>query len=514
MANKSIAMNKLKCIFRLYTEGKSKAFISSYVDLSRNTVKKYLKTFHELQLTYQDLNKMSDGELNKLFLAPKKQAPCGRLKKLQEFFPYMSRELRKTGVTKQLLWEEYIQKHPDGYMSSQFCEHYNRWSKRSNPVMHIPHKAGDKMYVDYTGKKLELIDKTNGEIQQVEVFVSILGSSQLIYVEATLTQQKDDFINSVQNAMHYYQGVPAAIVPDNLKSAVTKSSKYEPKLNDSFADMAEHYQTTVLPARAYRPRDKSLVEGAVKIIYTRIYAGLRNQQFYSLGELNKAIFKLLELLNNQNLKGRSYSRRSLFEQIERSTLKPLPLEPYQIKEQAYATVMQNGHVCLQKDKHNYSVPYKYIRKKVKLVYSSKQVEIFYKYERIACHKRTKSPFNYTTVEDHLASKHQFMTKWNPDFFIKWAGGIHKDVETLICKILEKKQHPEQAYRSCVGILGLSKKVGNERLIKACGRALDYEIHNYMIVHKILEKGLDKLDETPIEDKLPKHQNIRGKDYYK
>ena len=514
MANKSIAMNKLKSIIRLYTEGKSKTFISSYVALSRNTVKKYLKVFIESRLTYQQLSEMSDSELNKIFLDPKEEKLPERVKRLYDFFSYMSRELRKTGVTKQLMWEEYIQKYPDGHRSTQFCVHYNRWSKRTNPVMHIHHKAGDKMYVDYTGKKLELIDKGSGEIQQAQVFVSILGSSQLIYVEATLTQRKEDFITSIQNALHYYGGVPSAIVPDNLKSAVIKSSKYEPTLNESFADMAEHYQTTILPARAYRPRDKSLVEGAVKIIYSRIYASLRNQHFYSLKELNRAILKPLDELNNVNLKGRIYSRRSLFEEIERSTLKPLPIERYQIKEQSYATVMQNGHVCLQRDKHNYSVPYKYIRKKVKVVYSPIQVEIFYKYERIACHRRTKSPFNYTTVEEHLASKYQFMTKWNPEFFIKWAGGIHEDVETLIRRILEKKQHPEQAYRSCVGILGLSKKVGSQRLIKACSRALDYQVYNYMIVLRILEKGLEELDETEQDRELPGHPNIRGKNYYK
>ncbi len=508
-------MNKLRSIFRLYTKGKSKSFISSYVELSRNTVKKYIRAFTRLQLTYQGVCEMDDAELNKLFLEPRQEELPIRMKQLYAFFPYMSRELRKTGVTKQLMWEEYIAKYPDGHKSTQFCEHYNRWSKRTNPVMHITHKAGDKLYIDYAGKTLPVIQQETGEVLQAEVFVAILGSSQLTYVEACLSQKKEDFINSVQNALHYYDGVPAAIVPDNLKSAVTKSNKYEPKLNESFADFAEHYGTTILPARAYRPRDKALVEGAVKIVYSKIYTTLRNKEFFDLETLNKEIWIQLEVLNSTKMKGRTYSRRELFEDIERKELGPLPLERYELKEQSWATVMQNGHVCLQKDKHYYSVPYKYIRKKVKLVYCSKVVDIIYKYQCIASHKRIKSPFNYTTIEDHLASKHRFITKWNPQFFLDWARNIHPDIESFIAEILNKKQHPEQAYRSCMGVLSLSKKVGNDRLIKACSRALDYGVYNYMIVLRILEKGLDQVDEqTDDTGELPNHDNIRGKNYYK
>lgn len=379
--------------------------------------------------------------------------------------------------------------------------------------MRMEHKAGDKLYVDFAGDKLQIIDKQTGEIQNVEVFVAILGASQLTYAEAVMTQQKEDFIGACENALHYYGGVPAAIVPDNLKSAVTKSSKYEPVLNETFADFASHYNTAILPARAYRPRDKALVENAVRILYTRIYAKLRGRHFFSLEELNVAIRTELEEHNSLILTGRNYSRRQQFEEIERITLLPLPELRYELKKTLFVTVMQNGHVCLHADKHYYSVPYRFIGKKVKLMYSRHSVEIFYNYERIAIHKRLKSPFNYTTEKEHLASSHRFVSEWNPERFISWAEGIHEDVRLYILKILDRKQHPEQAYKSCVGVLGFSKKVGNERLIKACQRALGYGMYNYKTIQKILENGLENQEEENEQLQMPLHDNIRGEEYY-
>lgn len=514
MANKPIAMKKLKSVLRLYTEGKSKAFISKYQSLSRNTVKKYLKQFTSSKLTYEQVEKMSDSELYKLFQHPEANQVPIRLEQLRGFFPYMHKELKRTGVNREILWEEYIKKHLDGYGKTQFNEHYNRWNHRVNPVMHINHKAGDKLYVDYAGKHLHIVDKESGEIKEVEVFVAVLGASQLTYVEASESQKKEDFITSVENALRYYGGVPSAIVPDNLKSAVTKSHRYEPTLNETFSDFADYYGTTILPARAYHPRDKALVEGAVRIIYSRIYAQLRGEQFFSLKSLNTAIGETLEGFNNRKMNARPYSRRQLFDEVEKNELQPLPTERYEMKETSWATVMQNGHVCLQKDKHYYSVPYRFLKKKVKLVWSSKEVSIYHNYERIAFHKRVKNAYNYTTVEDHMASAHKFITQWNPQYFIDWGGGIDEDVQQLIREILEKKQHPEQAYRSCIGILGLAKKVGKDRLIKACTRALEYGVYNYKIVQNILEKGLDQMeDEQQPEVPLPTHDNIRGKQYY-
>jgi transposase len=379
----------------------------------------------------------------------------------------------------------------------------------------MEHKAGDKMYVDFAGDKLNLVDQQTGEIQPVEVFVAILGASQLTYVEAVMTQQKEDFIAACENAMLYYNGVPAAIVPDNLKSAVTKSSKYEPTINETFADFAEHYATTILPARAYRPRDKALVENAVKIIYSRIYAKIRGAEYHSLEALNTAISIALEEHNNAFLRGRNYSRRQQFDEIEKAVLMPLPALKYELKKHLYATVAKNGHVGLSLDKHYYSVPYRFIGKKVKLLFSRHSVEIYYNYERIALHTRTKSSYQYTTDKEHLASTHRFVSDWTPERFISWAQSIHEDVKLYILKVLDRKQHPEQAYKSCLGILGFAKKVGNDRLIKACQRALGYGAYNYKTIQKILEKELDLRDSPDETDQLrmPFHDNIRGENYY-
>lgn len=515
MANKLTDMSKVRKVIQLHHQGKSKLFISRYLSLSRNTVKKYIALYQLLNLSIEDINKKSDAGLEKLFSKNEDDVLSPKLQAVYDFFPYMERELKKVGVTKQRMWEEYYKKHPGGLKSSQFCEYYLKWSKKVNPVMHMNHKAGDKMFVDYDGKTLEIVDKETGEVIEVQFFVAILGASQYTYAEASMSQKKEDFIASVENAMLYFKGVPAAIVPDNLKSAVTKSSKYEPTLNETFLDFAEHYGTTILPARAYKPRDKSLAEGAVKILYQRIYPVLRGKIFYSLTELNKAIWHELGTHNNKKLSGRPNSRLQLFIEDEKDKLLPLPQERYEIKQLSFATVMQNGHVILGKDKHYYSVPYQYIRKKVKLVYTSKKVEVFYKYNRIACHVRELKPYNYTTIVEHLASAHQFITEWTPQRFINWAASIDESVKEFIIRLLENKQHPEQAYKSCMGVLSFAKKVGNERLINACKSALDHNVYNYKIIQKILQNGLDKLnDETEQDQELPFHTNIRGEKYYK
>jgi len=427
----------------------------------------------------------------------------------------MERDLKKVGVTVQHLWEEYYKENPDGLKSSQFRCHFRNWSNRVNPVMHMNHKAGDKMYVDYAGKTLSVIDQDTGEIREVQFFVAILGASQYTYAEASLSQQKEDFVASVENAVRFFGGTPGAIVPDNLKSAVIKSSRFEPTINETLADFAEHYQTTILPARAYKPRDKSLVEGAVKILYRRIYVHLREQKFFSLDQLNEQIWHLLEIHNKKKLTARPYSRLELFTEDEKKELNPLPQERFEIKYQSFATVMQNGHVSLSSDKNFYSVPYQYLRKKVKLLYTKSTVEIYYKYNRIATHPRHYKPYVYTTNPEHMASTHQFIADWSASRFLDWASGIDPSVGEFIMKIIDSKNHPEQAYKSCLGILSFEKKVGKQRLINACKRALDYRIYSYKAIQNILENNLDRIDiESETDLELPHHDNIRGKNYFK
>ena len=514
MANKITDMSKIRKVIKFYCDGKSKLFISSYLSLSRNTVKKYISLYEVLGLNFELIDKKTDAELELLFSQTTVESISPKLQTLHNFFPKMERELKKVGVTIQHMWEQYVAINPDGYRSSQFAHHYKVWSRRVNPVMHMNHKAGDKMYVDYAGKTLSIIDKDTGEIKEVQFFVAILGASQYTYAEASISQQKEDFVTSVENAMRFFEGVPEAIVPDNLKSAVIKSSRFEPTINETLADLAEHYQTTILPARAYKPRDKSLVEGAVKILYRRIYVALKETKFFSLEKLNQQIWDLLDTHNSRKLTGRSYSRKEIYLEDEQQKLHPLPQDRFEIKYQSFATVMQNGHIQLSQDKNYYSVPYQYVKKKAKILYTKTTVEIYYKYNRIAIHPRNFKPYIYTTTPEHLASTHQFVAQWSATRFIEWAGSIDESVAEYIMHIIESRNHPEQAYKSCLGILSFEKKVGKQRLINACKRALEYGIFNFKTIQNILENNLDQIDfEQESEQELTIHGNIRGKQYY-
>ena len=514
MANKMISMSKIRQFLRMYMQGESKLKISVRSGIARNTIKKYLNRIVRLGLTLKEVELMSDEHLDQLFAEQPMKDKGERYNMARAFFPYMEKELSKRGVTKMRLWSEYITKHPDGYSRSQFHDLYNRWLRHSKPSMHIEHKVGDKMYIDYAGGKLSYVEMETGEIIPVEVFVSILGASQLTYFEGTTSQKQEDFIQCCENALHYYGGVPQAIVPDNLKSAVVKSSKYEPTLNETYEHFAYHYSTTILPARAYKPKDKSLVEGAVKIAYQRIYAELRDKVFYSLAELNKAIWEAMEKHNNLLLSGRPYSRRQLFEEIEKKVLQPLPTIRFEFKHRQVSTVSVNGHVCLREDKHYYSVPYQYIGKKVKILFNRSYVEMYYKYVLIARHERIKKNYGYTTIKDHLASTHQFIADWSPERFIGMASEIGAPVEEFIKLVLLNKQHPEQGYKSCMGILSFERRVGKERLIAACSRALDCGIYTYAIIRNILERNLDRIPVPELVEKtIPQHSNIRGESYY-
>ena len=516
MANKSISMSKIRQILRLYSQGYSNMAIYGLTRVSRNTLKKYIKDYKSLNLTIEEIEVLTDFELSELFskFKPIMEKLSPKAEVLYKLFPEIDKQLKRKGITKQMMWQQYIANYPDGLKETQFRFHYLLWKQQVNPVMHMEHKAGDKVYIDYAGEKLHIVNKETGELVPVEVFVGILGSSQLTYVEASYTQQSEDLIYSCQRLFIYFDGVTNAIVPDNLKSAVNKSSKYEPEINSNSADFADHYNVSVLPARAYKPRDKSLVEGAVKIIYTRIYAKLRNRIFHTLEELNAAIWEALEEHNNTLLKGRNYSRRMQFEEIERQTLHPLPTIAYELKKQFYATVMKNGHICLGADKHYYSVPYQNIGKKVKVLYTNKHVEVFYNHLCIARHERMKSPYNYSTVKEHLSSTHQFVSDWSSDKFLNWAESIDDNVKHYINEILNKKQHLEQAYKSCVGVLAMGKTYGNTRLINACKRGIEYNMYSYKSIEMILKRGLDKPDEENQQLLMPQHENIRGEDYYK
>jgi transposase len=514
MANKPIKMSKLRQVLKLHCQGQSKLHISKATCLARNTVKKYLNILKGLKTTWEEVSRLSDRDLDELFCKEPVQIADERVVTLHAFFKNNDKRLHQRGFTLLRLWETYQTEYKEGFSRTAFYQHYNLWSRRAKPSMHMVHKAGDKIFVDFTGEKLHIVDEQSGELKAVEVFVAILGASQLTYVEAVESQRVEDFISCCENALHYFGGSPNAIVPDNLKSAVIRTNRYEPRLNENFEAFADHYGMSVLPARVYRPKDKALVEGAVKITYIRIFASLPEKIPASISDLNAQILTLLETHNTTSFKGRSYSRREQFDEMERTTLQPLPQNRYELRRSLHATAIKNGHVCLSVDKHYYSVPFGYISKKVRILYSKSLVEVFYKYELIATHPRLRSAHNYTTDPVHMATQHKVMSEWNPDYFMAQARAIGIDVEYYISQVLMKKQHPEQAYKSCQGILSFAKRVGHERLIKACQRGHAYGIYHFRAIEDILKKGLDLFDTDPEEQRpMPNHENIRGENYY-
>lgn len=513
MSNTPIKMSKLRQVIKLHYQGSSKVHISRVTGISRNTVKKYLRILLTIKSTAEDIARLSDKQLDVIFCPEPQIDPSTRTTDLNKFYAENDNQLRRRGMTLGRLYKDYHAKHPDGFRVTQFYDRYRLWKMRVSASMHMEHKAGDKLFVDFAGETIEYVDQDTGEIKKAQVFLGVLGASQLTYIEAVESQKAEDFIGACENALHYFGGAPAAFVPDNLKSAVIKSNKYEPLLNENFEALAEHYSVAIVPARAYRPKDKAIVENAVKIAYRKIYVELPREPASSIVELNRMLWVLLEAHNNGPYKGSKYSRRELFDEFEKEMLQPLPVLRYEMRRSIVLTVMKNGHVCLGIDKHYYSVPFGFIGKKVKLVYSKTSVEVYFRYDLIASHIRIRSPHNYTTDPSHMASHHRIMAEWNPDFFIRQAHDIAPEVELYISQVLLKKQHPEQAYRSCNGILSFARRVGHKRLTDACRRGHQCGLYHYKAIENILHRGLDKMESEESESTMPAHENIRGFTYY-
>ena len=510
-------MTKLRQILRLHIEGKSKSEIAHLTGGSRNTVKRYLRILEREQLNWQQIEAMNNHQLSMIFCMEYTADKSARYKELDPLMPDILKQLRRKGVTRTRVWKEFYLKHyPDGFRFTQFSRYINLYLNKTSVSMHIEHKAGDKMYIDFAGEKIKVLDPDTAELYEYEVFIAVLGCSQLAYVEAVRSQTRADLIRACENALHYFGGVPALIVPDNLKSAVTKSSKYEPTINELFNDFALHYGTTVLPTRTYRPKDKSLVEGMVNISYQRIYAVLEEHLHCSLDDLNKLIRPLNDEINTTRMSGRDYSRRDAFEQQEQALLRPLPMHRYELRKQRFANVMKTGHVQLLENKNYYSVPYTLMGEKVKILYDDRTVDIYHHFNCVATHRRSFKPYHHQTDKEHLASTHRYLADWSVEKFVSDGNAIHPDVGAYLHAVIESKQHPEQGYRSCQGILKLLGKVGRERLINACKRGTEFESFGYNKILSILDKKLDQA--LPYEQKsdqpIPAHHNLRGSGYYK
>ncbi|MEA3346822.1 MAG: IS21 family transposase [Candidatus Auribacterota bacterium] len=505
-------MNQIKEIVRLKELKMSQRQIARALKISHPTVINCIHKISRNNLSFNDIKDLPDSTLSEIIYGQRKRST--RYEMLSRHFPGFLKELKRKGVTLQLLWEEYKEKNPEGLMYSQFCEHFKKWRKASKVTLHIEHRAGDKMFADFAGTKMSIVDRKTGKEKELEIFAASLGASQLTYVEAVESQKKEDWIKVNENALRYFGGVPKAIVPDCLKSAVSKGCKYEPDINPEYYAFASHYGTTILPARPYRPQDKAIVENTVKIVYRRIYAPLRNKTFYSRKELNEAILELLEKHNNTNFQNLPYSRRDLFNDVEKNVLRQLPFQRYEFKEFRSLKVLFNYHVYLREDDHYYSVPYKHVGKQIMMLYTGSIVEIYHNNVRIALHKRDRSTNKYTTLSEHMPPHHRFYAKWSPQKLINWGNGMGENVRKMTEGMLSMARHPEQAFRSCMGLLNLSRKYGNERVNKACGRALAYDSFSYKKVKMILEKGLDMERQTGFpEQRIPDHNNIRGADYY-
>jgi transposase len=515
MGNKRIEMRKVRELLRLkFEQNISARQAAKIIGIGKTAASQYISGFKASGLDISTIKALPDSELMNA-INSKKELENVRYKELSGLFHYFEKELKRTGVTLQLLWDEYTETRSDYYGYSQFCHHYYLWRKGKKVSMRMEHKAGDKMFVDFTGKKLQTVNPATGEIIEFEVFVAVLGASQLSYIEAVPSQTKADWVMVNENAIRFYGGVPAAIVPDCLKSAVIKADKYEPQLNQTFNDFANHYQTVILPARALHPQDKSLAENFVRNAYTQIYAPLTNHVFFSVEELNTALWEQLDIFNRKNFQGKDHSRQQMFEEIEVSQLKPMPVDYYELKAFKECRVQYNHHIFLKDDKHYYSAPFQLTGKYVLVVYSARTVEVFFNNKRVATHMRDRQPYGYTTKEEHRPPTHKYVSEWSPQRFIKWGRKISPEVEQVITKILDSRKHPEQAYKSCMGLLSLAKKYDHADYIKACKKALQLNCTSYKFIKNTLTtKAFNLTDEQELElFKIPDHKNIRGKEMY-
>lgn len=421
-------------------------------------------------------------------------------------------QLRRKGVTLSLLWQEYRQAQPDGFQYSRFCELYKQWAGTLDPVLRQVHEPGQKLFVDWAGPTVP-IQQPDGTTKPASVFVAVLGASNKTYVEAFADQQLASWIAGHGHAFNFYGGVTRAIIPDNPKTAVIRASRYEPVLQATYQAMAAHYGTAILPARPKAPRDKAKVEGGVLIVERQILAVLRDHRFFSLGELNQAIRPLLDKLNAQPFQKLAGSRNSWFDAQEKSKLLPLPAQAFEFATWTRAKVNIDYHVAV--DNHFYSVPYSLIHRQLEVRLTGQIVELFHDGNRVAAHPRSRLPGKFTTLEEHRPKSHQRYLEWTPTRIVEWARRIGPQCGQVVEYILAHKPHPEQGFRSCLGIIRLSKGAGQPRLEAACGRALRFGTCSYQSIKSILESGLDR--QATEEPELPlataTHENVRGQDYY-
>ena len=513
MSQERLTLRKIKEILRLKWECQiSERSIAHSCRVSRSTVGDYVKRAEAAGLKWPIPEDLNDNQLYEL-LYPRTVQLSPKAAYVPDW-QIVHLELRKKGVTLRLLWMEYLERHPQGYGYSQFCQLYRDWSGKFKLTMRMNHKAGEKLFVDYAGQTVPIIDPTTGEIQEAEIFVAVLGASSYTYAEAQWHQDLPNWIGGHVRAYEFFGGVTEIVVPDNLKAAVNHPSRYDPEINQTYQEMAEHFGVAVVPARAGRPRDKSKAEVGVQNVERWVLARLRNRRFFSLFELNEAIRELLEDLNNRRMEHLGKSRKELFEQVDKPALKPLPATPYEFALWKKAKISIDYHV--EYEDVYYSVPCHLYPAEVLIRATEKSIEIFHSGQRVAFHPRSHDQGRHFTIQEHMPSDHRFYSEWSPERFIRWAEKIGPETTKIVQKELDSRQHPEQAFRACLGILGFARKYSIGRLESACRYAFANEIHSYRGIKNILVNHLDQLNDS--EDiaqisLMPLHTNVRGKDYY-
>lgn len=519
MAGKPKSMSQIKQLLLLHQQGKGRKTIARTLGISKNTVRSYLQKLEAITsdrknpFTIASLVKLENPVLEAKFHAGSPAYKDDRYEHFKGLIPYFINELKRKGVSKYLLWEEYRQQRPNGYSYSQFCFHLQQQEIAAKPSMVLEHKAGERLFIDFAGKKLHYVDKETGELIPCQVFVACLPYSDYSFVMAVRSQCIEDVLYALSCCLAHLGGVPLALVPDNFKSAVVKANRYEPKINQALEDFANHYGTTVVPARAKKPKDKALVENQVKLIYSRVYAKLRNMTFFDIESLNEAIAEKVKEHNQTRMQQKPYCREERFLAEEKKHLAPLPKERFELKYYNELTVAKNNHIYLSQDRHYYSVPYRLIGHKVKIIYTRSMVYIFSKGKQVAVHIRSFKAGGYSTDKEHLCSQHRHYRDRSPEYYLQQAKNRSSTLHELVRLIFNQNRYPEQLYKTCDGLFSLCRMAEAETFEKACQMAIEYQNYSYMFVKNILENNMAHSQENIPDKALPPHQNLRGKAHY-
>ncbi len=513
MARERLSVRKIKEVLRLSHEARlGKRQVARSLKISPSTVADYLRRAELAGLGWPLPLGLDDAELERrLFPAPDTRP--ARVRPLPDW-PWVHRELRRPGVTLALLWQEYKAAHPEGLQYSRFCDHYRAWAVKLDLVMRQHHRAGERLFVDYAGQTVPVINPETGEVREAQIFVAVLGASSYTYAEATWTQTLPDWIGAHTRTLAFLGGCPEIVVPDNTRTGVTRACRYEPDLNATYAEWAAYHGVAVIPTRVRKPRDKAKVEAGVLLVERWILARLRNQTFFSLEELNAAIRALLTELNAKPFRKLPGSRRSLFETLDKPVLRPLPDTPYVFAEWHKVRVHIDYHVEL--DGHYYSAPYTLAGRQLEARSSARTVELFHRGQRIASHRRSYLRGRHTTLPEHMPSSHRRYAEWTPERLIRWAAKTGPATAKAAERILAERPHPEQGFRACQGLVRLGSTYGEARLEAACRRALALGAVSYKRVAAILRAGLDRQAPLALEsesDSPITHDNIRGHEYY-